>query len=420
MNETSFVKVSLVTLSFQRKVVNMKKIKPVLAILGLSALLFAVVLTMTSGIANAESATATRTLPAEPVPAGEFFTVRIEVSDYGIYGLVAETLPEGFCYLTSSLIPEWVTVVDVETNTVMFTLFGETSFTYTVKVPDTEGTYAFRGILKDMDKNEYEVGGDTEIEVEEAGDGVEPTATRTLPVEPVSAGTNFTIEIEALHYGYFGQVVETLPEGFCYTESTLNPERIEVEDNTIEFELWGEPSFTYTVKAPETKGIYTFTGILIDEDRNEYDIGGDTEIEIEEKAEPPFDTGSGAYPSIFGTHKGTIEPYQDITVHKLYTYPCAGTVGHSEYVKIWNETWSGVEATWTGYKGDDWHNISFDEPFILKEGEIYNYSIRTGSYPQIIHAKEFNATGGKITCTEFIDANDKDYDDWIPAIRLWA
>ena len=301
MNETSGVKVSLVTLSFQRKIVNMKKIKPVLAILGISVLLFAVVLTMTAGIANAEP-TATRTLPEEPVPAGEGFTVTIEVSGYGM----------------------------------------------------------------------------------------------------------------------FGQVAETLPEGFTYRTSTLPPRSVRVFGNTVEFFLLGDTSFIYTVKAPDTEGIYTFSGKLKDEDKNEYEVGGDTELEIEEKAEPTFDTGSGTYPSISGMHKGTIEPYHDITVHKLYTYPCSGTGGHSEYVKIWNESWSGVEASWAGYKGDNWHNISFNTPFILKKGKIYNYSIRTGSYPQIIHAKEFNAIGGKITCTEFVDVNGKVYNDGILAIRLWA
>jgi hypothetical protein len=189
----------------------------------------------------------------------------------------------------------------------------------------------------------------------------------------------------------FGQVAETLPEGFTYRTSTLPPRSVRVFGNTVEFLFLGETSFTYTVKAPDTEGTYTISGILKDGDKNEYEVGGDTEIEVEEEeedeeAKPTFDTGSGTYPSIFG----------------------------------WNETWSGVEATWTGYKGDDWHNITFDELFILKEGKIYNYSIRTGSYPQIIHAKEFNATGGKITCTEFIDANGKVSNDGIPAIRLWA
>ena len=286
MNETSGVKVSLVKLSFQRKVVNMKKIKPVLAILGISVLLFAVVLTMMSGIANAGSATAIRTLPDEPVPAGESFTVTIEeVSDYGRFGSINETLPEGFCYMTSSLIPRWVTV-EYETNTVTFPLYGETSFTYTVTAPDTEGTYTITGILKDEDENEYDVGGATEIEVKEAEDGdAEPTATRTLPEETIAAGECFTIEIEASHYGTYGYVVETLPEEFVYEDSTLSPERVEVEDNTVEFTLRGEPSFTYTVTAPDTEGTYTFSGILIDENENEHDIGGDTEIEVGEKSD---------------------------------------------------------------------------------------------------------------------------------------
>jgi hypothetical protein len=50
--------------------------------------------------------------------------------------------------------------------------------------------------------------------------------------------------------------------------------------------------------------------------------------------------------------------------------------------------------------------------------ETYNYTIQTGSYPQIIHAQEWNATGGVITCREFVDINSKRHEGWIPAIRL--
>lgn len=56
---------------------------------------------------------------------------------------------------------------------------------------------------------------------------------------------------------------------------------------------------------------------------------------------PPFsvfDTGNGTYPSIFGTHNGTNKPSHGITVNEMYTYPCIGTGGHSEYVRIYNET----------------------------------------------------------------------------------
>ena len=53
-------------------------------------------------------------------------------------------------------------------------------------------------------------------------------------------------------------------------------------------------------------------------------------------------------------------------------------------------------------------------------GKEYSFTIRTGSYPQIIHHHgEYNATGGKIICDEFTDANGKKYTGWIPAIKLW-
>jgi hypothetical protein len=133
-----------------------------------------------------------------------------------------------------------------------------------------------------------------------------------------------------------------------------------------------------------------------------------------------FDTDSttNPYPSISGTHNGTIKPLYDIVnITTLYTYPCAGTGGHTEYVKIWNSTDWNVTATWNGYTGD-WHNITFNNSFTLYANETYNYTIRTGSYPQIIHKPSHNATGGVITCSEFVDINGKQHEGWIPAIRL--
>ena len=133
-----------------------------------------------------------------------------------------------------------------------------------------------------------------------------------------------------------------------------------------------------------------------------------------------FDTGSSEkpYPSISGTHNGTITPKYDITVNRMYTYPCSGTGGHSEYIEIWNATGWTVNASWNGYK-DDWHNISFDIPFTLEAGETYKYTIKTGSYPQIHHGGELEVDNGIIRCTKFTDANGKIYYNWIPAIKLY-
>ena len=131
-----------------------------------------------------------------------------------------------------------------------------------------------------------------------------------------------------------------------------------------------------------------------------------------------FDTGAPAnpYPSISGTHKGTITLDQTITVSKLYTYPNPGTGGHTEFVKIWGNG-VNVSGSWEGY-GGDWHNITFDSPFTLEVGKTYNYTIRTGSYPQIHHTSALQPENGWINCTGFIDANGRKYNDWIPAIRL--
>ena len=131
-----------------------------------------------------------------------------------------------------------------------------------------------------------------------------------------------------------------------------------------------------------------------------------------------FDTGpsSNPYPSIAGTHKGTITPAKTLNVSKIFTYPCKGTGGHSKYVQIHgngvNET-----ATWGGYS-EEWYKLSFGQSFLLVANKTYYYEIKTGSYPQIHHRDELEVEGGTINCTSFVDANGRSHDNWIPAIRL--
>jgi parallel beta-helix repeat protein len=137
-----------------------------------------------------------------------------------------------------------------------------------------------------------------------------------------------------------------------------------------------------------------------------------------------FDTGPGTYPSIRGTHKGTITPNKTIVVHKLYTYPCAGTGGHTESIKLEENGTVIANGTWNGYH-EDWHNITLHNItdgthyVTLLQDHKYNYTIRTGSYPQILHAASKEVTGGTITCTSFVDANGKTYTDGIPAIKFF-
>jgi len=131
-----------------------------------------------------------------------------------------------------------------------------------------------------------------------------------------------------------------------------------------------------------------------------------------------FDTGPGTYPSISGTYNGTFTPKQTVTVSKLYTYPCAGTGGHSEYVIICKGSETVAEGSWGGYQEAEWSYIKFSEAVTMTANEQYSFSIRTGSYPQVIHRPALTNANGTITCTEFVDVNGNSYNDWIPAIRL--
>jgi len=168
--------------------------------------------------------------------------------------------------------------------------------------------------------------------------------------------------------------------------------------------------------------IYVETAIVADGERTIYDRAPDVGFISIGGVSTIFDTGAGTYLSIMGTHNGEIEPSQNISVSKLYTYPCAGTGGHTESIKIHEYGELIANGTWNGYVGDGHnitlHNVSGASSVTLLKGHKYNYTVITGSYPQIIHAKSKDVTGGTITCTSFVDANGKTYTDWIPAIRL--
>jgi len=106
-------------------------------------------------------------------------------------------------------------------------------------------------------------------------------ATRTLPAS-ADAGADFTVGIEASDCGIFGQVVETLPSGFSYVGTDSTDVNVTQDGNTISFTFMGdEVDFDYTVTASATEGSYSFSGIVKDEDLNEYTTGGDTDIDID-------------------------------------------------------------------------------------------------------------------------------------------
>jgi len=99
------------------------------------------------------------------------------------------------------------------------------------------------------------------------------TATRTLP-SSVESGAEFDVSIQASGCGAFGQVVETLPDGFTYISCTPGDVGVEQVGNTIKSTFLGSASFTYKLEAPtvDTTSTYTFHGVVKDENKNEYPI----------------------------------------------------------------------------------------------------------------------------------------------------
>jgi hypothetical protein len=228
-------------------------------------------------------ASADRSLSTMSVAPGGEVVVTITASNYGLAGGVTETLPSGFTYVTSSLDGSQVTELDG--NKVRFTLQGDTSFTYTVTVSSTAGSYAFSGALRDEDGMDHVVGGDTDITVSAPAE-TGASAGRSLSTMSVAPGGEVVVTITASNYGLAGGVTETLPSGFTYVTSSLDGSQVtELDGNKVRFTLQGDTSFTYTVTVSSTAGSYAFSGALRDDDRMDHVVGGDTDITVSAPAE---------------------------------------------------------------------------------------------------------------------------------------
>ena len=106
------------------------------------------------------------------------------------------------------------------------------------------------------------------------------SAVRSFSAPWVLPGGALEVTITAAGYGGFGQVVETRPAGFSYEGSDLSEAAVAVEGQTVAFTLLGDERFTYTVAAPSAEGVYSFSGVLLDANRTEQAVGGDSSIRV--------------------------------------------------------------------------------------------------------------------------------------------
>ena len=146
-----------------------------------------------------------------------------------------------------------------------------------------------------------------------------PTASRAFQQTWAAPGSEVRVTITADSYGVFGQVVETLPEGFALVSASLEEDQVLAEGQTVRFSLLGETNFTYVVSVPATEGQYTFTGVIKNADREERTITGHRELRV---GPPPTPTPT-ATPT--PTSTPTPEPTATPTPEPTATPPPSST-----------------------------------------------------------------------------------------------
>ena len=136
------------------------------------------------------------------------------------------------------------------------------------------------------------------------------SAVRSFSQQWAPPGGWLVVTITATNYGGFGQVEETLPEGFSYTGSSLSEGSVTVDGQTVSFVLLGDVSFTYTVDIPDEEDSYTFSGVLKDANREEAVIGGASQVLVgpEPPATPTSEPAATPTPTLEPTATAVSEP----------------------------------------------------------------------------------------------------------------
>ncbi|ATU07704.1 hypothetical protein EFE41_10015 [Methanohalophilus portucalensis FDF-1] len=228
---------------------------------------------------NGDAMDVSRDLSSQTVAPGDTITVALDVNDPDDRIIVDEMIPAGLTLTDAG------TGNTSEVDHIKWVEFGtvaSTTYTYDVQVPmsATDGTvYNFDGTyILTSGQTETTITGELQatVEVED-----EVSATRDIMPDPAEVGPcdEFNVSITVENDGSNVNVVETIPEGFECVGSTLgvpNPP----EGNEVTFILNGETSFEYTVRAANGEGTYTFDGMVVDTEENEYPVGGETTIDV--------------------------------------------------------------------------------------------------------------------------------------------
>ena len=147
------------------------------------------------------------------------------------------------------------------------------------------------------------------------------SAIRSFSAPWILPGGALEVTVTAAGYGGLGQVVETLPAGFSYQGSDLSEFAVAVDGQTVAFTLLADERFTYRVAAPSATGVYSFSGVLLDSDKAEEAIGGDSSIRVGQAPTPMPEPTTTPEPTLTPTLTPTPTPERTATPTTLEPTP---------------------------------------------------------------------------------------------------
>ena len=139
-----------------------------------------------------------------------------------------------------------------------------------------------------------------------------------------------------IQVGQAFSIIETLPDGFTYTGSSIDDP---ADDNdvltvgpTVTFTPVGQRSFTYTVMASSTEGSHAFSGVArFDSDRdNDLPVGGASTVTVEAVID-----GATLAARYDANGNGTIERSEVIAAIRDYLDGAAG-ITRAEVIRLIN------------------------------------------------------------------------------------
>ena len=254
-----------------------------------------------------QTASATRSFspsPPEVEPDGPL-VVTISVADYGGIGQLREAFPADFTFVRSS--PE----ATRSGQTLTFNLVGDTSVSYTLRAPTTTGKKSgFSGTLEPAEGDGVTVVGPSSVTVSSPPAQQTASATRSFsPSRPeVEPDAPLVVTISVADYGGIGQLREAFPADFTFVRSSPEGTR---SGQTLTFNLVGDTSVSYTLRAPTTTGEKSgFSGTLEPAEGDGVTVDGPSSVTV---SSPPAQQTASATRS-FSPSRPEVEPDAPLVV----------------------------------------------------------------------------------------------------------